>query len=322
MHCHARVLAFVTAASLALSAAEAQTPVRPKVGAQRDTMVAKDSAAADSTEDEADEPRHAVTTGLSYGGVNYEGGRTERATSASIRWRALPWLSVGINPTFARSSEPNAIVTRPATTKSGVTDIPLEVNADRTFDMPLSPSVSLGMSVTLPVGDTASGFGSGGVGSSVNVGGGLALTDKLGIHVGVGRSLTDFSVESTFNGTSSEFGDAGLAFQASDRLSFSAGIDGDIGAIDPTYGRSASLSGGVSVGLPLLNSLSLNASRGISGATPTWSFAIGVGTDFASIGSVSMRSAASRLRHAFGGGTHGLAAKGSSKVVPGRRKHG
>ena len=322
MHCHARVLAFVTAASLALSAAEAQTPVRPKVGAQRDTMVAKDSAAADSTDDEADEPRHAVTTGLSYGGVNYEGGRTERATSASIRWRALPWLSVGINPTFARSSEPNAIVTRPATTKSGVTDIPLEVNADRTFDMPLSPSVSLGMSVTLPVGDTASGFGSGGVGSSVNVGGGLALTDKLGIHVGVGRSLTDFSVESTFNGTSSEFGDAGLAFQASDRLSFSAGIDGDIGAIDPTYGRSASLSGGVSVGLPLLNSLSLNASRGISGATPTWSFAIGVGTDFASIGSVSMRGAASRLRRAFGGGTHGLAAKGSSKVVPGRRKHG
>ena len=322
MHCHARVLAFVTAASLALSAAEAQTPVRPKVGAQRDTMVAKDSAAADSTEDESDEPRHAVTPGLSYGGVNYEGGRTERATSASIRWRALPWLSVGINPTFARSSEPNAIVTRPATTRSGVTDIPLEVNADRTFDMPLSPSVSLGMSVTLPVGDTASGFGSGGVGSSVNVGGGLALTDKLGIHVGVGRSLTDFSVESTFNGTSSEFGDAGLAFQASDRLSFSAGIDGDIGAIDPTYGRSASLSGGVSVGLPLLNSLSLNASRGISGATPTWSFAIGVGTDFASIGSVSMRGAASRLRRAFGGGTHGLAAKGSSKVVPGRRKHG
>ena len=78
----------------------------------------------------------------------------------------------------------------------------------------------------------------------------------------------------------------------------------------------------MSVGLPLLNSLSLNASRGISGATPTWSFAIGVGTDFASIGSVSMRGAASRMRRAFGGGTHGLAAKGSSKVVPGRRKHG
>ena len=321
MHCHAHVLAFVTVASLALSAAEAQNPVRPKVRAQRDTMVAVDSAAADSTDDEADEPRHAVTTGLSYGGVNYEGGRTERATSASLRWRALPWLSVGITPTFARSSEPNAVITRPATTKSGVTDIPLEVNADRTFDMPLSPSVSLGLSVTLPVGDTASGFGSGGVGSSVNLGGGLALTDKLGIHAGVGRSLTDFSIQSTFNGTSSEFGDVGLSFQASDHLSMSAGIDGDIGAIDPTYGRAASLSGGVSVGLPLLNSLSLNASRGISGATPTWSFAIGVGTDFASIGSVSMRSAASRLRHAFGGGTHGLAPKGSTRVVTGRKRH-
>jgi hypothetical protein len=322
MHWHARILAFVAVASLALSAASAQNPVHPKVGAQRDTTAAVDSTAADSTDDEADEPRHAVTTGLSYGGVNYEGGRSERATSASLRWRALPWLSIGMNPTFARSSEPNAVITRPATTRSGVTDIPMEINADRTFDVPLSPSVSLGMSVTLPVGDTASGFGSGGVGSSVNLGGGLALTDKLGVHGSVGRSLTDFSIQSTFNGTSSDFGDAGLAFQASDHLSMSVGLDGDIGAIDPTYGRAASVSGGVSVGLPLVNSLSLNASRGISGATPTWSFAIGVGTDFASIGSVSMRGAASRLRHAFGGGTHGLAPKGSSTVVTGRRKHG
>ena len=120
MHCHARVLALVTVASLALSAADAQTPVRPKVGAQRDTMVKVDSAAADSADDEADEPRHAITTGLSFGGVNYEGGRAERATSASLRWRALPWLSFGMNPTFARASQPNAVITRPARTTSGV----------------------------------------------------------------------------------------------------------------------------------------------------------------------------------------------------------
>lgn len=321
MHCHARILALVTGASLALSTAHAQKPVRPKAAAPHDTTVAVDSTAADSTDDEADEPRHAITTGLSFGGVNYEGGRSERATSASLRWRVLPWLSVGMNPTFARSSQPNAVITRPATTKSGITDIPMEINADHAFDAPLSPSVSLGMSVTLPVGDTASGFGSGSVGSSVNLGGGLALTDKLGIHAGVGRSLTDFSIQSTFNGTSSEFGDAGLSFQASDHLSMSAGIDGDIGAVDPAYGRAASVSGGVSVGLPLLNSLSLNASRGISGATPTWSFAIGVGTDFAAIGTVSMRSAATRLRRAFGGGTHGLAPKGSARVVAGRKRH-
>lgn len=322
MHCPARFLALVMITVLALSAADAQTPVRPKMGGQRDTLVAVDSAAADTTDDGADEPTHAVTTGLSLGGVNYEGGRTERATSASLRWRALPWLSVGMNPTFAHASQPNAVITRPATTKSGLTDLPLEVNADRTFDMSLSPSVSLGVSVTLPVGDTASGFGSGGVGSSVNLGGGLALTDKLGIHGGVGRSLTDFSIQSTFNGTSSEFGDAGLSFQVTDHFSMSAGVDGDIGAVDPTYGRAASLSGGMSVGLPLLNSLSLNGSRGISGATPTWSFAIGVGTDFAAIGSVSMRSAARRLRNAFGGGTHGLVLNGSTKGVAGRRKRG
>ena len=324
---HRRITYLLALASLpcALAVTAAQQPVRtPKPVVQRDTTAKPDSVEADSTSDDEDVPPHAITTGLSFGGLNYDGGRSERATSAVLRWRALPWLSIGATPTFARSLEPNVIATRADVSKSGLTDLPIEISADHSFDAALSPSLNIGLGITLPVGDTASGFGTGSVGSSISIGGGLSLTDRLGVHVGVGRSLTDFSVQSTFNGTSSEFGDAGVSLQASDQFSLSAGIDGDIGQVDPAYGRAASLSGGVTMALPIVNSVSLNASRGISGATPTWSFAIGVGTDFASIGSVNLGGAATRLRRAFGGGRHGLVASGTTKTTATtttRRKH-
>ena len=306
----------------------AQQPPRPpaKGAAQRDSAAKADSIAkpdsteADSTKDEPDEPPPAITSGLSFGGLSYDGGRSERATSAVLRWHALPWLSLGITPTFAQSSEPSVTNPLQTTRKIGLTDLPVEISADHGFDARLSPSLSLGIGVTAPVGDTATGFGSGVWGASVTLGGGLALSDKLGVHASAGRSLTDFSIQSSYNGTSSEFGDAGMSFQANDTWSMSLGVDGDIGQADTTYGRAASLSGGVSMTVPYLNSVSLNASRGISGATPTWSFALGFGTDFASVGSVSLTSAASRLRRTFGGGTHGLVTKGSTKK-PTRKKH-
>ena len=319
-----RLLFFVASAAvpIALFGLEAQQPVRvTKPPVQRDTTAKPDSTEADSTKDEGDEPARTITTGLSVGGLNYEGGRTERATSAVIRWRALPWLSIGVTPTIAHSEEPSGVLLRQTTARNGLTDLPVEFSVDHSFDAPLSPSLNLGIGVTLPLGKTASGFGSGSVGTSMSMGGVLALSHRIGVHASAGRSLTDFSIESTFNGTSSEFGDVGLSLQANDQFSMSVGVDGDIGQADSTYGRAASLSGGVSIALPYVNSVSLNASRGISGATPTCSFAIGVGTDFAAIGSVSMRGAGNRLRRAFGGGTHGLFAKGSKITPITRRKH-
>lgn len=315
-------LAMLALAPIVSFGIAAQQPARPtKAPVQRDTTAKPDSTEADSTKDEPDEPVHTITSGLSFGGLNYEGGRSERATSAVLRWHALPWLSIGATPTIAHSEEPSGVNLRQTTTSNGLTDLPVEISADHSFDAPLSPSLNLGIGVTLPVGKTASGFGSGSVGTSISLGGGLALSDKLGVHASGGRSLTDFSIESTFNGTSSAFGDLGLSLQATDQLSLSGGVDGDIGQPDPAYGRAASLSGGVSVALPYVSSVSLNASRGISGATPTWSFAIGVGTDFASVGSVALRGASNRLRRAFGGGTHGLVAKGApNRNAPTTRK--
>ena len=232
---HLWILALATA-PVALLNAVAQQPKATRPPARADSTKVADSTATDSTAGDADEPEHRITSGVSFGGLSYEGGRSERATSAVLRWRALPWLSMGVTPTFARATEPTGVLGRSAS-RSGLTDLPLEISADHGFDAPLSPSLGLGIGITLPVGDSASGFGSGAIGSSISIGGGLSLTDRLGVHVGAGRSLTDFSLQSTFNGTSSEFGDAGFSLQANDHLSLSAGLDGDIGSVDPDYGR-------------------------------------------------------------------------------------
>ena len=135
---HRRITYLLALASLpcALAVTAAQQPVRtPKPVVQRDTTAKPDSVEADSTSDDEDVPPHAITTGLSFGGLNYDGGRSERATSAVLRWRALPWLSIGATPTFARSLEPNVIATRADVSKSGLTDLPIEISADHSTDL-------------------------------------------------------------------------------------------------------------------------------------------------------------------------------------------
>lgn len=299
-----------------------QVPPKPTPPVVKADTGNKASAEADTTKegDDAEQSARSITTGISFGGLNYSGGRSERATSASLHWRALPWLSIGATPTFARAVEPIGAALTPVSTKTGLTDLPIDIGADHAFDLPLSPSIGVGLGITLPIGDTASGFGAGKLGSSISLSAGFSPTDFMGLNFGVGRALTDFSVESSFNGTSSEFGDVGMSLHPGDRVSFSMGLDGEIGAVDTSYGRSSSLSGGVSFSLPYINSISLNASHGLGGSAPSWSFALGMGTDFAALGSVTLHSVSSRLRRAFGGGRHGLPTKGSKTPPPGRKK--
>src|SRR5260221_13341882 len=99
-------------------------------------------------------------------------------------------------------------------------------------------------------------------------------------------------------------------------------VDGGFGSVERAYGRAASVRGGVSIAVADVSLLALNSSGGIGCGTPTWSFAIGLGTDFASVGHVSLQSAATILHRSFGGGTHGLSAKSAKQTSTARRKNG
>jgi hypothetical protein len=55
--------------------------------------------------------------------------------------------------------------------------------------------------------------------------------------------------------------------------------------------------------------LSLNVSRGVSGAAPRWSMSLALGSAFAYIGGIGhLRSPEAQIEETFGGGRHGLPA--------------
>ena len=267
------------------------------------------------------EPAHAslITAGMSVGSLAYAGGRTEHAVSASVRLHPLPWMSLGASPTFARSREPTAIAARPDFIASGLTDVPIDLAFEYQPPIAMSPGLRLAFDATLPTGDTTTGLGVGRTGTGASIDLSLTPVERLSLHAGTGRSLSGISTQSGFNGTASLWGDVSLALQLSSRVSGSLGYDGDVGTVDPAYGRSASMSVGFAAQLAGSTSLTMNGSFGLSGAVPLRSFQIGMGTDVAGIAQVAFKSPIQRLRQSFGAGRHGLP-KQKGSASPGRKR--
>lgn len=297
--------------------ASAQKPAKPATPAP--TAAATDSSDDDDAEAGGGRP---FQFGIAAGALSYEAGRDEQALGAVLRWAPTRWFSLGATPTSVRARQA-AFGTLPATTRSGLTDIPVEATLSHGFaGTTWSPSVAASFGATLPVGDTASGLGSGEVGYSVNGGIGFSPAEKLWVHIGAGRSLTRFSVQSAFS-SGSGWGDVSVGTSLSDRVSASAGFSSDVGAVDSTLGRSRSLEGGVSFNVGRAGTLNLTTSHGVSGVAPAWSFALGLGTAFPYLSHLGGSSPNSTLQDSFGGGTHGLPTttgngKGTGTTTTGR----
>jgi hypothetical protein len=295
------------------------------LGAQRPTTPAPASAtapAAAPVDTVAESDDEGVPLGLQYGvatgALAYQGGRSEQALGGVFRWAPLRWFSIGATPTAVRVHEPALSPLVPAMSRSGLVDLPIEATLSHAFQASFSPTLSGGLGVTLPVGDTAGGFGSGKVGYALSAGLGFAPTSKLWVHLGAGRSLTRFSVGSAFAGGNG-WGDASAGLSLTDHLSASAGYSTDLGAADSTVGRSASVNGGLAIAVRGATTMHFNASHGISGLAPRWSFGLAFGTAFPYLNHLGAGSGIDQLRNTFGGGTHGLSSgSGTSGSSSGR----
>lgn len=265
------------------------------------------SALTVAAQSEAGSATHAprIATGVTVGTLRYSGGRTEDAASALLKLRIAPGWSASIEPTFARATEPASGVYA-ASSNSGLTDVPLSLQYERAFAGRLSPSLDVSLAATLPVGNTATGFGTGTFGTALGLGAGVAASENLGVYANVGRTLSSVAAQSAFNGGASGWGDLAASYQMGDRLSLLAGYSTDLGAADSTYGRGRSASAGIAYTLAGPLSLNVETSHGFSGATPRWSAVIGIGTAFGSL------DGARQLLSAFGGGRHGLKRNGSN----------
>lgn len=266
--------------------------------AKRDTTSAH-NAASDSTKLEEDEPTRGLTYGITGGAMSFPDGRTQQSFGAVLRLHVLEGLAIAATPAAARVQFPAAI----GGSAHGMTDIPVDVDYDH--GIPHTPlSMGATFAASIPVGDTASGFGSGKMGYSMSGGINLAATDQLSFHVGAGRPLSDFSFQSGLGGSTSTWGDAEISYQLSDRVGASVSLDGDLASADST-GPARAMGAGLSIALLGSTTLTISGSHRVSGGAASWTTAIGVGTDFAWIGSVASTSSMQRLVSALGGQSHG-----------------
>ena len=165
----------------------------------------------------------------------------------------------------------------------------------------LAPVLTGGLGVSLPTGDTATGFGSGHAGSSIEFGVGVTPSQATWLSLGAGRSLSGIAGQSAFS-SSAGWGDASAGLSVSDRVSLEAGYDSDLGRLDdPTVGRSTSVSGGLEYAVHGSTMLNLGMAHGLSGAAPEWSISFGVGTAFPALGHAETTA----LRRAYGNGNAG-----------------
>ena len=298
----------IAALMLAASAAVAQKPAAPGKPATPTKPVApavKADTAEDDSGDDGESGGRQFLFGVAGGALNYDAGRSEQALGAVLRWVPVQWFSLSATPTSVRANEA-ATATLASRTRSGLTDIPLEATLSHGFaGVSLNPSVAASFGVTLPVGDTANGLGSGEVGYSASGSIGFIPVEGVWVHAGAGRSLTRFSVQSAFS-SGSGWGDVSAGTSISKHVEASVGFSSDLGAVDSTLGRSRSVEGGMSFGIGRAGTLNLSASHGISGVAPQWSFALGVGTAFPYLNHVGGSSTVETLQQTFGGGTHGL----------------
>jgi hypothetical protein len=270
-----------------------------------------DVAADTLGDDEAEEGRPGMQYGIASGALQYGSGRSEQTFGLIARWVPVRWLSLSATPAIAHTNAA-ASTTTGAYSQGGLEDLPIEATVAHGFGGRHNPTLSSGFGVTLPVGDSAAGFGAGAMGYSASVALGLDLTPGVWMHMGLGHALGGFAVHSAFT-SASTWGDLCAGTALTERLGMSGGLSADVGGVDPKVGRSTSIESGLSYSVSGPSTMNVSVSRGLSGAAPRWSIALGFGTAFPYLNHLgSGGSSLKTLNSAFGGGTHG-----SSGTTPG-----
>jgi hypothetical protein len=280
--------------------------------AQSSHAAAKHVVDADTlSDDEAEEGRPGMQYGVASGMLQYGSGRSEQIVSATARWVPVRWFSVAATPAVGHTNVA-ATGSAGAYSRGGLEDLPVEATIAHGFGGHYKPTLSGGLEVTLPTGDSAAGFGAGRMGSSASAALGLDPTPGIWVHLGIGRSLGGDAVHSAFT-SASMWGDVCGGTELTDRLGVSGGFSSDLGGVDPAVGRSTSIESGLSYSVAGPSTMNVSLSRGLGGGAPRWSIALGFGTAFPYLNHLgSGGSALKALNSAFGAGTHG-----SSGSTPG-----
>ena len=258
-------------------------------------LAAQDSSDVKPAAEHASAP--SVTFGVTSGTMGFADQRVQEGVTAVVRYRFVSSISLAASPTYAHMSFPSALG---GGSVSGLTDLPIELDADHSFDQPWSPTLGIALGASLPVGDQQIGFGSGALGANIGAGMGISPSDALSMHLGVGKPLTDYSATSALGSSGSTWGDAELSYQISQHVNATLGFDGDLASRDSLgAARAVALSIATTIVGPY--TVTVSGGHGVSGPAARWTLALGFGTDFAGLDALGSSSPIQRFFKAMGG---------------------
>ena len=277
-------------------------------------LLAQDTSGVKLAADHRAEAVLPVTAGVTTGSMTFADRRVQQGITGVVRWHVGRSISVAASPTYARMTYPASLGGRSV---SGLTDLPIELGLDRPFDGGWSPAVGLSLGATIPIGDEQMGLGSGSMGGSIGAGVGLSPTDEISLHLGVGKSLTNYSMLGALGASDAVWGDAEVTYHLFEHLDATLGFDGDFAASD-SLGAARALALSFAAGLGGPYTLTLSGGHGVSGPAARWTFALGFGTDFAGFQAIGSSSPIQRLMRSMGGGSNRGPGSGSSGSGHGR----
>ena len=253
--------------------------------------------------------------GISAGAASFRNGSSSQAASLTLQYSPVTWLTLSTSPAFARSNDSTGkfVVTGP-------TDLPVDAGVSHTFNGRWSPTLGFSLGVTLPVGDTTTGFGNGNVGFGGSLGVSVSPTPSVHLALGAGRGLSGVTASS---------------FAAGSTTSISAEASTDVGersTVGLSYGEDIGhasaeplahvIGGGVSYAIAGPLAVTLDASHGFGEESATWVVSLGFGTVFTGISPISPTTPLKRLRGLFNGNGVGSSkrAKAASAISCRARK--
>ena len=241
----------------------------------------------------------ALAAGVTAGAVKLTPQRSEQAVTGILQLQARSWLSFSATPSFVHVSD---VVSSKPVSSNGSGDLPLSADAFHAFATPGSPVIAAALTVVLPTGNAACGLGSGQTSVGLDLGAGASPSPRLHLAADASRSIGGgLSAQSTLSAPHATSLRGEASYDLSPRWTTNVSLGADVGQVDSTQALSRTLGAGLIHAVGRLT-LTLDASVGLSTASPKWALSVGLGRVFAGTSPVSPSSGLRRLKSNFTGG--------------------
>lgn len=224
------------------------------------------------------------SSGVAAGAMRFAGGRTEQVANVVLQWQPVSWVSFSAAPGYGRTSFG-------PTSSTGLTEIPLSAGAMYSFaNVSWSPALSASLETSLS-GDSALAVGAAQDASDAELTVSGSPLDRLNLLVAWSHPITANSGNPSFRLESA---------LSLGKTTATLGVTSEMGRPDSGAVLSRSIAGGLAFTLVGPLTLTTDASHGISGSAPEWTFSVGLGSAFAGISPLSPTSALKRLKQTLG----------------------